>query len=486
MRAAKPRKGLSPFTREVRELVSGPGVSIESGSTIAEAAALMAESKIGSLIIMKDGSPVGMVTKTDMVRRVLAAGVDTGKQVDQVMTRDIISIPGERPLFDGLMLMIHSGIGHLLVTEDQGMAGVVSERDWLTFQRHHPAALFQQMERAGNPTVLADLRERANDLVRAVFGQEGTAVALTEMVTEINDRVTRRVIELALQAEGEAPVPFAWIAMGSEGRSEQTLSTDQDNGIVFADVQPERLEETREWFLKFAKRVVDGLAMCGFPRCTGNVMATNPELCLSRSEWEQLFARLMDNPEPESLLKASIYFDFRCLAGETGLVDGLWNGLMARMAQNKGFLRFMGGEGQVFGGVPVNSPGWKLRRLLGMSPPPIDIKKSAVSPIVRSLRALALDCGIRETNTLRRLELASGKRAIPDDLADAVRSAYDFVMLLRIRLHFAQKERGEATDNTVNFKELNRLQGRFLVQSLHTIAELEDYVKDKYGGVAVV
>lgn len=486
MRVPQQRRGLSPFTRKVRELVTGPAVAIESGSTIAEAAALMSESRIGSLVVVQDGNPVGMVTKTDMVRRVLAAGVDTGGPVDGVMTREIVSIPGERPLFEGLMLMIHNGIGHLLVTEGQAMAGVVSERDWLTFQRHHPAALFQQMERADNPTVLANLRDRANDLVQAVFGEEGTAVALTELVTEINDRVTRRVIELALRAVGEPPVPFAWIAMGSEGRGEQTLSTDQDNGIVFADVQPERLAETREWFLKFARRVVDGLVMCGFPRCKGNVMATNPELCLCRSEWEQLFAKLVDNPEPESLLKASIYFDFRCLAGETGLVDALWKGLLARMAQNKGFLRFLGGEGEVFGGVPVNSPGWKLRRLVGMSPPPIDIKKSAVSPIVRSLRALALDCGIRETNTLRRLELANRKRAIPDDLAGAVRGAYDFVMLLRIRRHFAQKTRGEATDNTVSFKELNRLQGRFLVQSLHTIAELEDYVKDKFGGVAVV
>ena len=485
MAESDPTRGLSPFTREVRELITRQGLTISSGSTVAQAAGIMASSRVGSVVVMAGSQPVGIVTKTDMVRRVVAEGLSGRALVDEIMTREIISIEGRRPVFEGLMLMIQNNIGHLLVTDDAGTIGVVSERDWLTFQRHHPAALFQQMDVAQSVAQLAKLRRQANSLVRAIFGEEGTAVALTELATEINDRTSRRVIELALEVKGPAPVPFAWIAMGSEGRGEQTLSTDQDNGIVFQDIAESRLEETRSWFLDFAELAVEGLVECGFPRCKGNTMATNPDLCLSKTEWEHLFSELVDNPDPESLLKASIYFDFRCLLGDDTLVDGLWESLLKRIERTKGFLRFMGGEGEVFGGVPVNSPGWKLRRLVGITPPPIDIKKSAVAPIVRSLRALALGCGIKETNTLRRLELVQEQGALPDDLAQAVRSAYDFVMLLRIRQHIRQQDQGREPDNVVKFKELNPLQGRFLVQSLYTIVDLEGYVKDKFGGVAV-
>ncbi|MCZ6533809.1 MAG: DUF294 nucleotidyltransferase-like domain-containing protein [SAR324 cluster bacterium] len=481
------KKGLSPFTRQVAELVGGPGITITRGSSIAEAAKLMAEQGVGSLVVLEGSEPVGMITKTDMVRRVLAANMDTGRKVDEVMTREIISIDGEKPLFDGLMLMIHNKISHLVVKDGEGMIGVVSERDWLTFQRNHPAALFQQMAQGATVAELAELRQKANDLVRALFAEEGTAAALTELVTEINDRVAIRVLELTLaEMAGPPPAPFAWIAMGSEGRSEQTLSTDQDNGLVFSDLPDAAREPARHWFLEFAGRVVEGLQVCGFPRCKGNIMASNPELCLSLSEWREMFARLIVTSDPEALLKASIYFDFRCLFGEPTLVDDLWRDLLQHVASSRGFLRYMTGEGEVFGGLPVNSLGWKLRRLVGMSPPPIDIKRQALSPMVRSLRAVALDCGVSQSNTLKRLELARERGVIPGDLADAARAAYDFVMVLRIRQHFRQQAQGESPSNLIDFKNLNRLQGHFLINALQTIADFEGFIQDKYGGLEVL
>ena len=484
---ATEKKGLSPFSRQVRELVQGPGVTIAAGSSIADAAKLMTDRRVGSLVVMREEEPVGMVTKTDMVRRVLAAGADPQHRVDEVMTTGIISISGGQPLFDGLMLMIQHKISHLVVNDGEGMVGVVSEHDWLTFQRHHPAALFQQMETGGTVAELAALREKANGLVRALFMQEGTAAALTELTTEINDRVSNRVIELALaEMDGPPPAPFAWIAMGSEGRSEQTLSTDQDNGLVFADLPDKDREPARQWFLKFAEKAVEGLVICGFPRCDGNVMASNPDLCLSVSEWKQKFTGIIGKADPQALLWASIYFDFRCLHGERSLVDGLWSGLLAHVESSKGFLRYMTGEGEVFGGLPVNSFSWKLRRLFGISPPPIDIKRQALSPMVRGLRAVALDCGISETNTLKRLELAQQGEFFPAELAEAVRIAYDFVMVLRIRQHFRQQAAGEEASNVLDFKHLNPLQGKFLVDALQTIAEFEDFIKDKYGGVEVI
>jgi CBS domain-containing protein len=287
----------------------------------------------------------------------------------------------------------------------------------------------------------------------------------------------------ALEAEtGTAPAPFAWIALGSEGRAEQTLSTDQDNALVFADVPPGEVAAVQAWFLRMAARAVEGLEACGFPRCKGNVMASNPELCLPLGAWQRKFAGYLDAADPEALLRASIYFDFRCLYGEAALVEALWGDLLARMRTQRGFLRHLAAHG-LEGRPPIGTLGWRLRSLLHLRHPPLDVKTQALAPLVAAVRVLALAAGSAETNTLARLYAARTAEVLPPELARAAHRAYDFLMLLRIRQHFAQETRGEPPTNALRLERLDPLQRRFLIEALRTVLELQDHVVDQYGGI---
>jgi len=212
-------------------------------------------------------------------------------------------------------------------------------------------------------------------------------------------------------------------------------------------------------------------------------MASNPELCLSQSEWRSLFSSLIARSEPQDLLKASIYFDFRPLLGDASLVEAMWEELLSQVGRNRHFLRFMGGSAEFFGRVPVHTFGWKLRDLFGITQQPIDIKKQAIGPLVRCARALALGSGISTTHTMRRLEAVQKAGVLPDGLASSVRSAYDFLMLLRIRHHFRQQSASQAPDNNISFHDLNPLEGRFLAEALKTVGDLEGFTLQHFGGI---
>jgi CBS domain-containing protein len=488
MASASSRSGLSPFTHSIAELVKGDVRVIAPERPVVEAARRMSDERVGSLVVLEGARPVGILTKTDLVQRVLAREAGPALTVGDVLTRELVTVQQHQSIFDGLLLMIRHGIGHLLVMDNGRLVGIVSERDWLTFQERHPAALLRDLESAPSIAELARLRGKSNRLVRELFGDEGTAEALTRFVTEINDRVGRRVIALCLAgqqaSQGAPPVAFAWIAMGSEGRSEQTLSTDQDNGLIFADVPDADTQRVQAWFLGLAGRVVEGLAACGFPRCKGNVMASNPALCQPLAAWQRRFAGYLQAADPESLLRASIYFDFRCLAGEPGLVDALRTDLRGRMRTQKGFLRHLVAEA-LQGRPPVGNLGWRVRSALRLPHPPLDLKRNALAPLVAAARVLALAADVPQTNTLERLRGAQAAELLPAGLARAAQSAYDFLMLLRIRQNFAQQAQGQAPSNELLLEELNPLQRRFLVEALQTVIDLQDHVQERFVGITV-
>ena len=475
----------SPFASHMSDLIKGPVRCIHQDASIEEAAQKMSAIDVDSLVIVEDQHPIGIVTQTDLVKRVLAVGGVTTLTVGQVMTPDLISIEHNRPVFEGLMLMLSHKITHLLVMEDGQMVGMVSDHDWISFQERHPVALFRAIEEAKTVNTVFNLRKEAFRLVRLIFEDEGNAESLTGLVTEINDRVTETLIKIALRdmeqkGYGSPPVAFAWIAMGSEGRQEQTTSTDQDNGLVFENVPADRFAEVQSWFLQFAEKVVNGLDQCGLPRCTGNTMASNPELCLSLDGWHQLFVRIINDSDHKALLEASIYFDFRATYGQVVLVDELWDSLLQRIELNKNFLRFLTANTLLVGRPPVSNWASKMRALFGFASPTLDIKRNALAPLIGSIRVLTLACGSSATHTLNRLEVIEKKGEISPELAGAVKEAYDFFMLLRIRHDFATE--GFEPNNLIRFKNLNRLQRHFLKGALQTVFELQDFVSNKYGG----
>ncbi len=483
-----PKKGLSPFSNTMEKLIKGPVKTIERSRSIREAAMKMSEERIGSLIVVAENNPIGIVTKTDLAYRALAQGKDPGVSVVDVMSPGIISIQQDQPIFDGLMLMLHYKITHLLIKDGEKDVGVVSEHDWLTFQERHPASLLKTIRKAKTIEALAGLRYRSLEMIKDIFEEEGNAESFTQICTKINDYITETIIENALiemtaEGKGAPPTEFTWIAMGSKGRCEQTTSTDQDNGLIFENVPDSQLPETKKWFLELAEKVIFGLEVCGFPRCKGNVMAVNPELCLSIEGWQQLFSRIIATPDKKALLNASVYFDFRALFGKKELADDLWRALLKKIQGNHAFLRFFAEMMITAGRPPINDWLWQLRALLAFSSPSLDIKIQALAPLVMSIRILSLSCGTPVTHTLDRLKIIEEHKLLKPKMTEAIKETYDFLMLVRIRNDFSKPD-GQVGDNTLFLKDLNPLQRRFLKDSLKSVHELQYIVSSQFGGSA--
>ena len=478
---------LFPFSSKMDNLLRGPYQTIQPGQKIAEGAEKMNREDVDALVIIENGVAKGIVTEQDLVKKALAKGISVDQPIEKIMSPKIITIQKNQPIFDGLMLMISHKVRHLLVMDKDDVVGLVSEHDWIAFQRRHPAAVIHEIAGAETYDEIAKLKYQSSGLAKRIFEREGNAISLVTLFAEINDRVTKRVIELALkkfkdEGKGEPPVPFCWIGMGSEGRKAQTVFTDQDNGIIYDNVPSSEEDHTKQWFLAFAEEVVGGLETCGFPRCGGNIMATNPELCLSYEGWQKLFSRIISSVDPAGLLKASIYFDFRHLYGKEELAENLWRFLKERVLSNRSFLRHMAGNMMAASRPPVNTLRWRMSSLFNLTLQPFDIKRQALAPLVDVGRILGLQCGSVRTNTLERLDDVKEKGILDEQIIDAAKDAYDFVMLLRVRHDFAKK-----SDKTmmINPKNLNPLQKNFVKEALTNIYKLQSNAFFLIGGVDI-
>src|SRR5690606_32343843 len=237
--------------------------------------------------------------------------------------------------------MATHGIQHLVVVDAQGRAaGVVSERDLFSLQRISLRQIRASIDGATDIDTLERAARDIRQLALNLIAQGIAAEQLTQFISALNDALTRRIIDIELGRHGLQGVDYAWFAFGSEGRHEQTLSTDQDNGLL-VDAPATQVDALRPRLLAFAEDANKHLAACGFPLCKGNIMASNPELCLTFDEWQQRFARWIRTPEPQALLNASIYFDFRVLAGNERHGEALRDWLNETARKNQTFLRLM-------------------------------------------------------------------------------------------------------------------------------------------------
>jgi CBS domain-containing protein len=480
--------GSFPFFRPVSELIKGPIQSISPEATASDCSKKMSDASIGSLVVIDQQGMIGMLTSTDLVEKVLAEKKSTESQVAEIMSSPVICINKSETIFEALMLMIHKGISHLVITENDMPIGVISEWDWMTAQQRHPASLIHSIKSANSAESLAKIRKETLPLIEQLFMEEGQADSLTRLITEIHDQITCRLIELALEemdmeGRGGPPSPFSWMGMGSEGRREQTISTDQDNALIFEAPSDEELARKRSWFLDFAEKVVSGLEICGFPRCPGNTMAINPKLCLTEEEWLILFGQILTTPTPQALLKAGIYFDFRSLFGKHELVRKLRKRLIEHSPRSRLFLKLMSENDLDAGRPPVHQLDWKIRRLLGFGNLSVDLKQQALRPLVMGIRTLALSAGIEESHSLERIRELEKRGELPGELSQALQSAYDFIMLLKIRWNFKTSEKENVSGNRIQMKQLNPLEQRFLEESLKVILRLQDEVYARFGGI---
>ncbi|MHB1186114.1 DUF294 nucleotidyltransferase-like domain-containing protein [Thiobacillus sp.] len=468
----------SRFARPLASLVQHTPLSTPADTPLADALAAMEAARVGSVVVVDETmQPIGILTLKDVLARVTLAGVPLATPIADVMTPDPATLSADAPVADALVLMARQGIHHIPLVRDGRLVGVVSEKDVFALRRLSVEGITAAIARSEDPANLPVRAHDIGDLAHSLLAQGMDAENLTAIISSLNDRLTERIITLESETDPALiGLRWCWLALGSEGRMEQTLATDQDNALIFAAAD----DTQREALLAFALRVNHRLDACGFPLCKGGIMASNPQWCLSLADWQQQFTQWIDHGSPEALLHASIFFDFRALTGDVALALDLRAWLNRAAQKNPRFLH------QMAGNALRNRPPLGLVRDFVLSdndahPHTIDLKLNGATPFVDAARIFALAAGSPQTNTAKRLREAAHALHIPDtELADWNR-AFHFLQLLRLRHQHGQQRAGQTPDNHINPDTLNPLDRRILKEALRQARKVQARLAMDYG-----
>lgn len=449
-------------------------VSVPPDASLRVALQAMEQHKIGSIVIVDPETerPRGVFTLQDLLRRVVLKDVDLDQPISDVMTRNLITMRPHQTAHQAAVLMAQRNIRHLLVTDHQGhLQGIVSQNDLYSLQRAGVKELSGEITRANDMGALKAASEQIDQLAHAMLRKGVGAESLTHFISTLNDLLTLRIIELT-EAEFELPeVPWCWIALGSEGRYEQTLSTDQDNGIIFGVPEGGDAEGTRARFLPFAQAVNQKLDACGFALCKGNIMAGNPEWCLSLDEWKECFANWMNQAQPQALLNAAIFFDFRPLHGDESLSESLRAWLCETAPQQPVFLRLLAQNA-----LDCQPPIGMIREFVYDNnkdhPHTIDLKAYGARLFVDAARIFALALGVPYTGTAQRLRGVAAKLAFAKDDIGAVIEGFYFIQTLRLR-HQHRNDPSADAANRINPESLNELERHVLREAFKQAKKLQ-------------
>lgn len=434
-----------------------------------------------SVVVVDEASklPLGIVTQSDLIHAIAFRGEDLEQPVVALMTAAPFTLPADAPAHRATVLMIQRKVSHVLLEEADGtLCNVVSRGDLFGLRGGGAETLAETVTAAADVDSMAkaakSIRTRGAELFRSGMGAE----ALSQWMSALNDLVVMRIIEL-IEDEFDLPaVPWCWLIFGSEGRLEQTFSTDQDNGLIFLPGDEADTKRLRESFLLFGKAVNTGLDACGFDLCKGNIMAGNPAWCLSLDEWKRKYTSWMETPEPEAVLNSTIFFDFRPLYGNYGLVDGLRKWLLPLPAQYPLFLRTMAEEALTC----TPSLGWTGGFVYDggrKHPHTIDLKLHGARPFVDAARIWSLTHGTWETNTGDRLRAIAKAMDLPPEETAAEIEAFFLVQRFRFQQQLSTDDREKANRlNPANLNELNRL---MLKEAFKQAKKLQLRLKLEYG-----
>ena len=463
------------------ELAMRHPVVCTAQTPLREAVRLMHEQQVGSIVVVDaQRYPTGIFTLRDLRQVVASADADLGAPIERHMTVKPFYLSPQASAFDAAMAMTERHIAHVCLVENRRLCGVVSERDLFSLQRVDLVHLARTIRHAPRLDTLVSLRGEISQLVERMLAHGASSTQITQIITLLNDHTVCRVIELALAERGDPGMPFSWLCFGSEGRREQTLHTDQDNGILFEAADSAEADAIRARLLPLAQYINQCLAQCGFTLCKGNVMAGNPDLCLSRNEWARRFAGFVREASPENLLGSSIYFDLRVVWGDEQGCEQLRQRLLDQVADNRIFQRMLA-ENALRQRPPVGRlREFVLTRKGNDKAATLDLKVQGLTPFVDGARLLALANGVGACNTLERLRQLVAKGVIEPLDGAAYEEAYHFIQQTRMQQHQRQARDNLPYSNRLDPDSLNHLDRRILREALRQAQRLQSSLALRY------
>jgi CBS domain-containing protein len=469
------------FTMPVGELASKGVISASQNISIQESAEIMANYRISSLILIDEtGVPSGIITDRDLRDKVVSKGKDCKDPVKDIMSVPHIRSDVKEYCFEAILKMVKHNVHHLLVMKDDKLQGVLTNHDLMLIQGTSPLSIVKDIESQSTISALIPVSGKINNIVGLLLNEGAKASSITRIISEINDRLVRKILELAEDRFGEPPVPYCWIVFGSEGRKEQTFKTDQDNALIYHDpTDPEMEKAAQEYFRDFTLFVRDGLLKCGFPPCPADFMATNPMWRQPLHVWRKYFTNWISTPTSEAVLNTVTFFDFRAVYGETRLLDWLKDFTLSMAKDSKIFLGYIANLA-IKNMPPIGFLKTFVVEKSGEHKDKLNMKIKGLAPLVDIMRLFALEKGIRETSTIERINVLRDKHTIVKEYADELIHAFEFIMMIRIQLQFEQIKEGKEINNFINPNNLSNLEKRIAKETFQLISKIQDLIIERY------
>jgi len=465
---------LRSFAREIRKC--------PSDASIKDAALMMTRKNRKALFIHQEDQIIGMINNNDLKSRVLAADLDPDQKVIEIMTSPLVTLPEDALLYEGLLLMKKRNISHLALTGPNGkIKGIMGYEDLGEMQLNMVGFLIREIEIAEEVEQIAGLYRRLPILVKALIESGSNTPNLTRIITSVADVIHKRLIELTLDELGPAPCKFAFMVMGSLGRMEQTLATDQDNALILENNPSCGREVATSYFQSFGKKMNHDLHLVGYHNCPGEIMAGNPRWNQDLQTWKGYFINWIQNSDPKDILDAAIFFDFRFIYGERSLVEELRHHVNQISESTSVFFYHMA-QSLLRMKPPVNIFGNIVKTDSKSDELNLDIKKILL-PVTSYIQLYSIRAKLSETNSSDRAVQLNEKKVIDRSSYEEITQSLYYLTYLRIKSQVTSMARNEAPGNSVNFNQLNRIEVVILKKLFSDIAGLQTRLGSDFGGV---
>ncbi|MCB0400001.1 MAG: CBS domain-containing protein [Winogradskyella sp.] len=456
-------------------------ITCSINTSIKDAASIMTEKHVGSIVIVDNKRPIGIITDKDLRTKIATGKHLINDSVSCIMSSPVIAYPETITIAEAQIAMLKHKITHLCITKDgtnnTELTGILSEHDIIVLRENNASALIKEIKRSRSAEQLIDIRQRTEKLLERYLEQDIPIDFISRLVSAINDTITQRIIEFSIaKMDTKPPTKFAWLAIGSQGRQEQLLMTDQDNALVFENVDEEKYNSTQSYFLKLSDYINKDLETVGFELCPAQMMANNPKWCQSVMEWSKQFNSWITTPDQDNLMLCTIFFDYEHIYGDKELVNQLSESLFKSIDSYDIFLNYLGRN------ALLNPPPLSFFRQFlveddGEHKDHFDIKARAMMPLVDAARLLILSHNIKAiNNTLERYEKLIELEPQNKDTYLFCIEAYKNLLTFRTKQGLKHNDSGRFID-LESLDKGNRLQ---LKRSFKAVKEVQELIKVRF------
>ncbi|QYJ93881.1 putative nucleotidyltransferase substrate binding domain-containing protein [Shewanella spartinae] len=474
-------------TSKVKTLLTRDAPVIHKGESIQQAAIMMAQENVSALLVIDpdalededgDTSPLlGIITDRDLCTRVVAEGIDPATELAGVVSTEVITLDHNAYVYEAMLTMLRYNVHHLPVCKGRKPIGIIEATDIVRYESQNSLLLVSSIFQQQSLEELAALATQVKDSFVRLVNEDANSHMVGSAMSVIGRSFKQRILELAEEKLGPPPIPYCFLALGSMGRDEQLIVTDQDNAIILDDDFDKAKHD--HYFSQLANFVCDGLDSCGYSYCTGDIMATNPMWRMTRKEWEACFADWIDDPNPKALLNASIFFDLDGVYGRLKWAEQLNGFIVRRARKNNRFLACL------------------ARNALNRTPPlgffkdfvmekdgrhnnSINLKRRGTAPLADLIRVHALAVGSRARNSFERLDDIIDANILPKGRGEDLRDAMEFISMVRIRHQALDVEQGIDPDNNIEPEHLSDFERRNLKDAFQILSNAQNFLKFRY------